>query len=124
MGVSGLHSWAESRGLGTRVVLTRQEEERVIVFDGCAGMLTFYGIGSLVGDFAAMRRNVAAFVARFTALNIRVVVVLDGAVQPEKFAEWSRRRRSEVKTVQQINGAMHGGARLRGSALAAAVTQP
>jgi hypothetical protein len=111
MGVSGLHTYVEGRALGRRVVLSPQETERVVILDACAGMLTFYTTASLVGDFRVLRDNVARFVARFAAVNIRLVVVIDGVVPTEKFATWLSRRRKEVSKVAQLNAGMHGGAR-------------
>jgi hypothetical protein len=117
MGVSGLHTWVEEKArqgaLGERVVLQRETTERVVVLDACAGMLTFFGHSSLIGDFHALRRSVAQFVSRFAAVNTKIVVVIDGAVQAEKFSTWLSRRRKEVKTVAELNRSMHGGACVR-----------
>jgi hypothetical protein len=114
MGVSGLHTWLEEKArqgaLGERVVLVKEEAERVVVLDACAAMLTFFGHSSLVGDFHALQRSVAQFVARFAAVNVKLVVVIDGAVQPEKFAVWISRRRKEVTKVADLNRSMRGGA--------------
>jgi|APGre2960657444_1045066.scaffolds.fasta_scaffold07323_3 hypothetical protein len=56
MGVLGLHSWAESRGLGTRCVLSRTAEERVMVVDACSGSLKWLGSESLTVRHALLLR--------------------------------------------------------------------
>jgi hypothetical protein len=109
MGVLGLHGWVEQRGLGRPVVLKPGDEASWVVLDGACGMLEFFGHWSLLGDFSALRDNVARFVAKLAAVNVRLVVVLDGAVPPAKFATWLSRRRKEVRDVAKLNTYMHGG---------------
>ncbi len=110
MGVLGLTTWAELSSLGTRVQLERTEQERTVVLDACAGTLAFFGHDSLLCDFDALRANVARFVARFAAANVRLLVVVDGAVPEEKFATWMARRRKDARTVAKINARIGGGA--------------
>lgn len=111
MGVSGLQTWAEEHAkLGRRVTLQHDAVPKTIIVDAGAGMLELFSHKSLVGDFDALRRSVRQFVAQFAAVNVRLVVVIDGVVPLEKFGTWLSRRRKEVRAVAQLNAACRGGA--------------
>jgi hypothetical protein len=110
MGVSGLHEWIEERKLGKRVSLRAGAGGRcVLLLDGPAGMLNFFGLESLWSDYESLRTRVRSFVDAFASVGVQLEVVFDGVVEPDKFPLWLSRRRKEVARVRKICAAMYGG---------------
>ncbi|GMH36129.1 hypothetical protein BSKO_03997 [Bryopsis sp. KO-2023] len=75
----------------------------VIVFDALGGMRRYFNEGSYLWDFQWTRDQVRSDVNAFRKAGFRLVVVLDGGVDTEKFRTWFGRRREELKHLRRLN---------------------
>lgn len=102
MGVKLLMSYLCSNVQNVRQIKARGCKD-VIIYDALGCRERYFDRGSFIVDLQAMQKSVARDVCAFRNAGFRLIVVIDGGLDPEKYNTWSKRRHEELKSWHALN---------------------
>lgn len=102
MGVKLLMTYLHSNVQRVRQI--KAEGERgVIVFDALGCRERYFDKESFIVDFQSMKKRVAKDVEAFHRAGFKLIVVIDGGLDPTKYATWGSRRQRELQAIKGLN---------------------